>query len=111
MGTWNVDSLKAYVDSLRAADLAALQAALATAEKAVLVASGESKDRLTSHNGLIAQMEKLQATFATRDALADLKEAMDRRLVAAERFQAKITGALILVGAIGVANLVKVWTA
>ena len=47
--------------------------------------------------------------FATRDALSELSKTIDHRIAATEKFQAKITGALVLVGAIGIANLVKVW--
>jgi len=106
---WTVATLLEHFQALRAADLEALQAALATAEKAVLVADGESKDRLASHNGLIRQMRDREAEFASQRGLDDFKESVDRRIGAVEKFQAKITGGLILVGAIGVANLVKVW--
>lgn len=98
-----METLKAHFDALRAADGEALHAALATAEKAVAVAGTEASARLEAHNGLIRQMRDQAGAFATRDAV-------DRRIAATERFQAKVTGALILVGAIGVANLVKVWT-
>jgi ribosome-associated translation inhibitor RaiA len=80
------------------------------AEKAIEVAAHEAADRLAAHNGLIEQMRAQASLFATRESVDDFKESIDRRLGKIERFQAMLTGGLILVSSIGVANLVKVWT-
>lgn len=80
------------------------------AAKAVAVAAREASDRLKAHNGLIEQMRQQAAEFATRESIDDYKEAVDRRLGRIERFQAMLTGGMILISSIGIANLVKVWT-
>ncbi len=80
------------------------------AEKAIVVAADESKERLKAHNGLIEQMQQQAAHFATRESLDDFKEANDKRIARLERFQAMLVGGMLLVSLVGVANLIKVWT-
>jgi hypothetical protein len=86
------------------------QNASQTAEKAVAVAAHEATERLTAHNGLIEQMRQQAAQFSTRESLEDFKEANNLRLSKIERFQAMLVGGILLLSAIGVANLVKVWS-
>lgn len=96
------------------------QIANENAEKAIGVAAAEAKERLAAHNGLIDQMQDLQSTFASRESLEafkserqhvleDFKEATAHRFSRLENFQSKLTGGLLLLSVIGVANLVKVW--
>lgn len=80
------------------------------AEKAIKVAADEAKERLVAHNGLIEQMRAQATQFATREAVEDFKDTNDKRLSRIERFQAMLTGGMILISFIGIANLVKVWT-
>ncbi len=80
------------------------------AEKAITVAATEAKERLIAHNGLIDQMQKQQATFSPRESLDDFKEANDHRLSRIERFQAMLTGGILFASAVGLANLVKIWS-
>jgi primosomal protein N'' len=101
----------AALDRHLTAEIAALrretEAANANAERAIRVAAHEATERLQQHNGLIEQMRALQATFATRDILDAYRESTDMRLSRIERFQAMLTGGIVLLGTIGVANLVK----
>lgn len=87
---------------LRAADREAVAKAELAAKEALGVAKAEATERLTAHNGLLDKMEAQAATFA-------LRETSDERFRRLEQWQAKINGALLLVAAVGLANLVKVW--
>lgn len=91
------------------------------ADEAIQVAKEEAKERLLAHNGLIEQMRQKEQSFASRESLEHFiterrealdthKEEVDKRFGRLERFQATLTGGLIFVSFIGVANLVKVWT-
>ena len=104
----------AALDRHLTAEIAALRrethAANQAAEDAVNVAAREATDRLAAHNGLIEQMRQQAAQFATRESFDDFKDANDKRLKAIEGWTARVTGGLVLVGFIGVANLVKIWT-
>jgi hypothetical protein len=113
-------SLREYVmaavtnlDRHLTAELAALrretETAQGNAKEAVGIATVEAKERLSAHNGLIDRMEVLTASFVTREILDALKESNDERVRRVESWQSKITGGLILVSVIGVANLVKIW--
>ena len=97
------------------------EAANKAAERAIEVAAHEANERLQAHNGLIAQMQALSNTFATRetvesatksqrDAADAYRETAERRFGRLERFQAMIVAGLVVVSTIGVANLVKIWT-
>jgi len=85
-------------------------AADATAQRAITVAADEAKERLASHNGLIEQMREQASHLATRESVDTFKETMERRLDQSERFQARLTGGMLLLSFVGVANLVKLWT-
>ena len=87
---------------LRRADLDAVAKAEASAKEALGVAKAEATERLTAHNGLLDKMEAQASTFA-------LREVADERFRKLEQWQAKINGALLLVAAVGLANLVKLW--
>jgi hypothetical protein len=91
------------------------------AARATEVAAAEAKERLAAHNGLIEQMRAQaeantrertahEALFAKQETFEEFKEAQDKRLGRIERFQAMLTGGMILVSFIGIANLVKIWT-
>ncbi len=102
-----------WLDRHFTAEIASLRRethAATNAERAVGVAADEASERLKAHNGLIEQMRAQAEHFASRDALDDAKEASNRRLEKVERFQAALVGGMIIVSAIGVANLVKVFT-
>lgn len=62
------------------------------------VAKKAAEDALTLHNGLIRQMKEQQATYARKDDVQRL-----------ESWQAKITGGMLILGIIGLSNLVKLW--
>lgn len=109
-----------------------LETSLSQVDKAVAIAAGEARERLEAHNNLISQMREQAAQFATREgvenrrkeidtrietlrdtqrqSLLDFKDAADKRISRIERFQYTLTGGIILLGGIGIANLVKVWT-
>jgi len=86
------------------------QAANEAATDAVKVAAAEATERLKAHNGLIDQMQAQAAHFATRESFEDFKDSNDKRLKSIEGWQARLGGGLLVVGFIGVANLVKIWT-
>jgi len=69
----------------------------ASAEKAVALASQESKARLEAHNGLIEQMRNQSAHFATREIVDLNRETYMRRFERIERWQSQMTGALLLI--------------
>lgn len=104
----------AALDRHLTAELSALrretEEANRNAERAVRVAADEASERMTAHNGLIEQMRGQQLMFASREAVEAQRVMNDTRFGRIERFQAMLTGGLLLVSAIGVANLVKVWT-
>lgn len=87
----------------RLADKEAVKVAHDNAAKAIETAATEAKERLAAHNGLIDKMEKQAAASIPRDLA-------DERFRHLEQWQARMTGAILLVAAIGVGNLVKVWT-
>lgn len=114
-------SLREYVatrldslDRILTAELDALRretrAANVNSERAIEVAAHEAAERLAAHNGLIDQMRQQASHYATRESVDDRREAIDGRLSRLEGFQAKMVGGLAVVGAIGIANLVKIWT-
>lgn len=81
-----------------------------TAERAITVASVEAKERLDQHNGLIQKMENQAATFVSREVIDVLMEGNEVRLSRMERLLFMAMGGIFLVGLLGVANLVRVWT-
>lgn len=68
-------------------------------KEAVDKALDAARELAEKHNDLIRAGEKKDATYATKDDVNRL-----------EKWQSKITGGMILLGALGVANLVKLWT-
>jgi hypothetical protein len=82
----------------RAADQVALDKALAAA-----------RELAQAHNDLIRKQEVLVGTFATKDAIEDRLGHVGDRFSRLEDWQARLTGGLIVVSVIGVANLVKLW--
>ena len=82
-----VDALDRLIQSQRTDDQTALDKALDAA-----------KELAGKHNDLLRQMDRKDATYATK---ADID-----RLTA---WQSRLTGGLLVVGFIGVANLVKLW--
>lgn len=88
----------------------ATEAANTNAETAIGVASVEAKERLDQHNGLIQKMEQQSVTFVSREVLDAVMSGLDLRLGRVERLIFMAMGGLFLVGLLGIANLVKVWT-
>ena len=114
-------SLREYVnaqfhslDRFTTAEIAALrretESARHASDRAIEVAAHEAAERLAAHNGLIEQMRQQASTFATRESSDNYRKANDNRIGRLEAFQGKMIGGLVVVAAIGVANLVKVWT-
>lgn len=103
-----------WLDRHYAAEIAAVRRESATAnktaERAITVASVEAKERLDQHNGLIGKMENQAGTFVSRDVLDEFKSANDSRVGRIERLIFMAMGGLFLVGLVGIANLVKVWS-
>lgn len=66
---------------------------------AVTLALNTAKDLAEKHNDLIRAGEKKDETYATKEDVNRLAT-----------WQSKITGALLLLGFIGVANAVRLWS-
>lgn len=98
--------LTAEIQSLRRET----QAANENSAKAIEVAAHEAAERLAAHNGLIEQMQKQGGTFATREALETFRDTNNTRVGRMERFQAMLTGGMLLAVFIGSAALVKVFS-
>lgn len=113
------------LDRHLSSELAALRreaaAANNNAERAIAVAKDEAAERLKAHNGLIEQMRDQAAAFASRESLEAFKserqhvleafkDETDKRFGRIEKFQAMLSGGMILVSFIGIANVVKIWT-
>lgn len=80
-----------------------LSASQRTSDKlAVETALTAAKELSQAHNGLLRKIEKLIETFPT-------KEVVEARFSRVESFQAKMTGGLIVVGAVGLGNFIRVW--
>jgi len=79
-------------------------------KQAIATAMSASQELASKHNDLIRQQEKKDATYATKDELLTLFEGRDKELDRLSAWQNKLVGGLFVVGAVGVANLVKIWT-
>lgn len=88
----HVEALEAERDKRYSAERRADQLAIEKAEAAAGAA-------LEAHNGLLRKMEREQASYALKSDVGRV-----------EAWQAKITGGMIIIGIIGVSNLVKLWT-
>jgi hypothetical protein len=86
--TSEFSALKELLRSQRTADALAVKTALDSAHELA-----------AKHNDLIRQMERKDATYATQTEVDKLAA-----------WQARLGGGLIVVGFIGIANLVKLWT-
>jgi hypothetical protein len=115
-----VNSLDRHLTSEIAALRRETTQANRNSERAIEVAAEEAKERLAAHNGLIEQMRQQANAFASRESLDDFKaerhQALDtfkaeadKRFGRIEKFQAMLTGGMLLISVIGVANVVKVW--
>jgi len=105
-----IGSLDRHLTSELAALRRETEAANRNSDRAITVAAHEAADRLAAHNGLIDQMQAQGGTFATRETVENMKDETNRRIGRIEGFQAKIVGGLLVVTAVGIANLVKLWT-
>ena len=89
------------LDRLIAVELAAVRREMHHSQesvaKAVEVAQVEAKERLLSHNGLIEQMRAQQAFYATRETVDLNREGYLHRFEGIDRFQSRVTGALVLI--------------
>ena len=99
--TGDEERMLAALDRLIETELRALRREIdftnASAEKAVALASKESKERLEAHNGLIEQMRAQASHYATREIVDLNREMYMRRFERVERWQSQMTGALILI--------------
>lgn len=69
---------------------------------AVETALTSAKELSEAHNGLLRKMELQTETFET-------KAAADARFSRIESWRAMITGGLIVIGAVGLTNFVRLW--
>ena len=99
--TTQEERMVAALDRLIETELRALRREMAftnaSAEKAVEIAARESRERLEAHNGLIEQMRAQAAHYATREVIEINHETALRRFERIEKWQAQMTGALVLI--------------
>lgn len=116
-----LDALDRHITAEVAALRRETAAASTAAERAIGVAADEAKERLAAHNGLIEQMRQQAEQFASRESLESFKaerhaaldafkDEADRRFGRAERFQAMLSGGMVLAVFIGSAALIKVFS-
>jgi hypothetical protein len=110
---WTPDLLKAHFDALRVADTQAVQAALAAAEKAVIVAEVNAKQWRDSANEWRMAMDDRERRFAQKDQvdiatnnlqaqIDDLKKSRDTTGGGNAAAQRYVTAALSALAAVGV---------
>ncbi len=83
-----LNALERLIEVQRTADLLAVKTAL-----------DASKELAEKHNDLLRAMEKKDETYASKAEVARLVQA-----------QAKLGGGILVLGAIGITNLVKLWS-
>lgn len=92
----------------------------AAQEKATQVALTEATKLAQTHNDLIRQMEKKDATYATKEALHQfkderelrfdtLRDTYEPRFQRIETFQIRLGTIAALLAVIGLSNLIKLW--
>ena len=95
------EQLVAALDRLIQVELKALRREMdytsIAAERAIVIASKESRERLEAHNGLIEQMRAQAAHYVTREITDLSNQTNSRRFERLERWQSQMTGALILI--------------
>jgi len=95
------EQLVAALDRLIQVELRALRREMdytnVAAERAVALATKESKERLQAHNGLIEQMRAQAAHYVTKEVTDINRDIYVRRFERLERWQSQMTGALILI--------------
>jgi hypothetical protein len=96
-------SLREHFEALRAADGKLAEALRSGDQEALRTALTAAKELASAHNGLLRKMELRDEAFVTKDTV-------DTRFKRLEAWQARIAGGIVAVGAIGIANLVKIWT-
>ena len=106
-----LDDLDKRYSELRKADQVAVNAALAAAEKAVSTAKVASDEHLKMHNGVLEEMKEDRVNFSRGDVVEEHREQDDTRFKRLESFQAKMLGGMVVLGAIGLGNLIKLWLA
>ena len=79
-------------------------------QKAIATALTASQELAAKHNDLIRQQEKKDATYATKDEVTALVRAQGRDIDRLSSWQARLGGGLLVLGFIGIANLIKLWT-
>jgi hypothetical protein len=98
----HLESQLRSLDRFYQAEVTALKELIETkhdaAQEAVKLALASQKELAEKHNDLIRQGERKDETYATRAEIGRL-----------ENWQNKITGGLILLSLVGIANLVKLW--
>ena len=92
-------SLREYIETHLEAQAELHRSQREADQEAVKIALANSKELAEKHNDLIRQMERKDETYATKEQVGRV-----------EAWQSRLTGAIVLLGGIGVANLVKLWT-
>lgn len=102
-----VKDLDKHHSALRKADQEAVSAALTAADKAVETAKVASDEHLALHNGLIEEIREDRSTLAKKESVEYQRQQDDARMKRLESFQSKMLGGIVVIGAIGVGNFVK----
>lgn len=100
-----------HAKELRKADQLAVKAALAAAEKAVETAKVASDEHLKANNNVLEGWKEDRGNFVTRQTREEDQAANDARFKRTEGLLLKAVGGMVVLGAIGLGNLVKLWLA
>ncbi len=92
-----IDALDRLIQSELASIRREISAYTLTSERAITMAASEARDRLSSHNRMIEQMREQATHFATREVVDLNRDAYLKRFEGIERFQSRVTGALVLI--------------
>jgi hypothetical protein len=90
-GDWTLETLKVFVIEKFASQERALQAAMASSEKAIIKAEAATEKRFDSVNEFRAQLKDQSLTFITRHEVDQRLSAIEKRLSSHEKDQADTT--------------------
>jgi hypothetical protein len=79
-------------------------------KEAVSKALTASEKLAEKHNDLIRQMQERDKNYVSEDVYTERHEALIERIERVEGAQAKTLGGMVVLGIIGISNLIRIWT-
>lgn len=68
-----------------------------------------TKELAEKHNDLLKQMQERDKTYVSQEVYEERHRALQERMRRAEAWQAKFAGGMVVLGVIGVSNLIRIW--